>query len=95
MFANVPAHVEHHDFDELLAYLPAKDPPLHLYPWGFIMNSILVNPNKSSGPVRVIARMITEFAYEISVPFTDILNCFFKEGIFSSPVEEGDSCFLP
>ena len=28
----------------------------------------------------LIAKLIKEFAYEISVPFTDILNCSFKEG---------------
>ena len=33
MFADVSAHVPPLDFDELPAYLPAKDPSPHLYPW--------------------------------------------------------------
>ena len=81
MFADVSAHVPPLDFDELPAYLPAKDPPPHLYPWEVYNELRKINPNKSSGPDGVSARLIKEFAYEISVPFTDILNCSFKEGI--------------
>ena len=81
MFADVSVHVLPLDFDELPAYLPTKDPPPHLYPWEVYNELRKINPNKSSGPDGVSARLIKEFAYEISVPFTDILNCSFKEGI--------------
>ena len=69
------------DFGELPAYLPAKDPPPHLYPWEVYNEPRKINPNKSSGPDGVSARLIMEFAYEIIVPFIDILNGSFKEGI--------------
>ena len=81
MFADVSAHVPPLDFDELPAYLPAKDPPRHLYSWEVYNELRKINPNKSSGPDGVSARLIKAIAYEISVPFTDILNCSFKEGI--------------
>ena len=81
MFADVSAHVPPLDFDELPAYLPAKDQPPHLYTWEVYNELRKIKPIKSSGPDGVSARLIKEFAYEISVPFTDILNCSFKEGI--------------
>ena len=76
MFADVSAHVP-----PLPAYLPAKDPPPHLYPWEVYNELKKIIPNKSSGPDGVSARLIKDFAYDISVPFTDILYCSFKEGI--------------
>ena len=33
------------------------------------------NPNKATGPDGVPAKLVKEFAYELSVPLNDILNC--------------------
>ena len=81
IFTDVSAHVPPLDFDELPAFLPAKRLTPHLYPWEVYNELRKINPDKSRGPDRVSTRLIKEFAYEISVPFTDILNCSFKEEI--------------
>ena len=82
MFADVSAHLPPLDFDELPAYLPAKDPKPHLYPCEVYNELRKINPNKSIGPDGVSVRLIKEFAYEICVPLTDILNCSLRKGLF-------------
>ena len=46
------------------------------------MYSVLnkVNASKATGPDGIPPRLVKEFAYELSVPFTDILNCSYTEG---------------
>ena len=46
------------------------------------MYSVLkkINASKATGPDGIPPRLVKEFAYELSVPFTDILNCSYTEG---------------
>ena len=37
--------------------------------------------SKSAGPNQITPGIIKEFAYEFLIPFTNILNCSFSEGI--------------
>ncbi|XP_072050129.1 uncharacterized protein [Amphiura filiformis] len=77
MFANVSAHVPPLDFNELPAYLPSKEPPPHLYPWVVYNELKKINPNKSSGPDGVPAKLIKEFAYDVgTVVLTDFSKAF-------------------
>ena len=39
-----------------------------------------INASKATGPDGIPPRLVKEFAYELSVPFTDILNCSYSEG---------------
>ena len=41
----------------------------------------VVKTSKSSGPDGIPPKLIKEFAYELSSPLTDVLNCSFKEGV--------------
>ena len=89
MFAKVSAHVPPLDTSELPAYLPAKDPPPILHPWEVYSELMKINPNKSGGPDRIPGKIIKEFAYEMSIPLTDILNSSFAEGIVPSQWKQG------
>ena len=80
MFTSVSAGILSLNYAELPAYLSAHDPPPHLYPWEVYAELKKVNPTKSSGPNMISATIIKEFAYELSVPLTDILNPSFAEG---------------
>ena len=66
---------------KLPAYLPAKDPSPQLYPWEVYSELKKINPTKSGGPDKIPGKIVKEFAYELSIPFTDILNASFTEGI--------------
>ena len=80
MFAGVSAGIPPLNYAELPTYLPAKDPPPCLYPWEVYSELKKVNPSKSGGPDMIPAKIIKEFAYELSVPLTDILNSSLAEG---------------
>jgi hypothetical protein len=65
----------------LEAYLPAIAPPPSLYPWDVYAELSKVKANKASGPDGISPRLIREFAYELSTPLTDVLNCSYQEGV--------------
>ena len=67
------------DFSKLPAYLPAEEPP-QLYPWEVFAELGKLKAAKSAGPDQIPPRLLKEFAYELSVPLTDILNSSFLEG---------------
>ncbi|XP_072051828.1 uncharacterized protein [Amphiura filiformis] len=81
MFASVSAHIEPLVLAKLPAYLPAKNPVPHLYPWDVYSELKKVNPSKAGGPDGFKPQLVREFAYELSIPLTDILNSSYKEGI--------------
>ena len=63
-----------------LLFLPARDLPPCLYPWNVYSVLKKINASKATGPDGIPPRLVKEFAYELSVPFTDILNCSYTEG---------------
>ena len=89
MFTKVSAHVPPLNTAELPAYLPAKDPPPHLYPWEVYSELKKINPTKSGGPNKIPGKIVKEFAYELSIPLTNILNASFTEGIVPTQWKRG------
>ena len=89
MFAGISAHIPPLNYNELPSYLPAKSPPPLLQPWDVYSELMKVNPTKSGGPDLIPAKIIREFAYELSVPLTDILNLSFAEGIVPTQWKKG------
>ena len=65
-------------FGILEAYLPAKDSPPSLYPWDVYAELRKVKFTKATGPDGISPKLVKEFAYELSSPLTDILNCSYK-----------------
>ena len=62
----------------LPAYLPCTKPP-KVPPWEVFNELSKIQPGEACGPDGIPARLIKMFAYELSVPFCDILNCTFAE----------------
>ena len=79
-FVNVSASMAPLDYSNLPAFLPARDLPPCLYPWNVYSVLKKINASKATGPDGIPPRLVKEFAYELSVPFTDILNCSYTEG---------------
>ena len=82
MFTSVSAGIPSLNYAELPAYLPVQDPPPHLYPWEAYAELKKVNPTKSGGPDMIPAKIIKEFAYELSLPLYQnwYSNSSFAEG---------------
>ena len=80
-FAQVSEGLDPLDFSKLPAHLPAEEPPHgQLYPWEVFAELGKLKAAKSAGPDQIPPRLLKEFAYELSVPLTDILNSSFLEG---------------
>ena len=79
-FVNVSSGMDQFDYCKLPAYLPAKSLPPCLYPWNVYSVLKKINASKATGPDGIPPRLVKEFAYELSVPFTDILNSSYIEG---------------
>ena len=82
-------HVPPLNTAELPAYLPAKDPPPQLYPWEVHSELKKINPIKSGGPDKIPGKIVKEFAYELSIPLTNILNASFTGGIVPTQWKTG------
>ncbi|XP_072042807.1 uncharacterized protein [Amphiura filiformis] len=80
-FVQVSSHMTPLDLCNLETYLPAIDSPPLLYPWDVYAELSKVKASKACGPDGVSPRLIKEFAYELSIPVTDILNCSYHEGV--------------
>ena len=75
-----------------LMILPAKDPPPQLYPWEVYSELKKINPIKSGGPDKIPGKIVKEFAYELSIPLTNILNASFTEGIVPTQWKKVSLC---
>ena len=80
-FVKVSSSIPPLNLGVLGAYLPAKEPPPSLYPWDVYAELRKVKSTKASGPDGISPKLVNEFAYELSSPVTDILNCSYKEGV--------------
>ena len=67
------------DFSKRPAYLPAEQPP-QLYPREVFAERGKLKAAKSAVPDQIPPRLLKEFAYELSLPLTDILNSSVLEG---------------
>ena len=80
-FVSIGSDIRPLDVQELPAFLPASTPVPMLYPWEVYNKLSKLNTKKAGGPDGISAKLIREFAYEISIPLTDILNSSFSEGV--------------
>ena len=64
-----------------------------LFPWEVYEKLSKIKHTKASGPDMIPPKLVKEFAYELSWPLTDILNCSFKEGIV--PVQWKKAIVVP
>lgn len=80
-FVNISSHIEPLNFRSLPAYLPSNDRTPVLYDWDVYKELKEIKTSKSSGPDGIPSKLIKEFAYELSGPLTDVLNCSYREGI--------------
>ena len=80
-FVKVSSNIPPLDLGVLEAFLPAKEPPPSLYPWDVYAELRKVKSTKATGPDGISPKLVKEFAYELSSPLTDILNCSYKEGV--------------
>lgn len=83
-FVSVSSGLAPLDFSDLPVYLPAFKPPPCLYPWDVYNVLRKLNVTKATGPDGIPPRLVKEFAYELSKPFTDILNSSYVHGIVPS-----------
>ena len=60
------------------AYSPSKEPHHH---WDVYTELRKVKSAKATVPEEISPKLVTEFAYELSSPVTDILNCLYKERV--------------
>lgn len=81
MFTNVSAHIDPLDMSKLPTYLPAETPAPQLNPWEVYSELKKVKASKATGPDGVKPQLVKEFAYELSIPLTDILNSSYVEGV--------------
>ena len=80
-FVSVSSHIEPLNISTLPAYLPVDDTPPTLHPWEVYKELKAIKSSKASGPDGIPPKLIKEFAYELSSPLTDVLNCSFREGV--------------
>ena len=56
-----------------------------MLPWHQVAHATAIlkaiKSSKASGPDGIPPKLIKEFAYELSSPLTDVLNCSFREGV--------------
>ena len=69
------------DRSSLPTCLPAAEPCPTVYEWNVYDRLKSLNRRKAGGPDGIPAKLIREFAYELSYPLTDILNSSYQHGI--------------
>ena len=80
-------------FHELPAYLPSHEPPPQVEPWEVYNELKRISVSKSGGSDNLPDRILKEFAYELSIPVTDIINTSFSQGIV--PVQWKQAKIVP
>ena len=78
-FVSIASDIPPLDRTKLPSYLPARLCPL-LEPWEVFKELKAVNPSKACGPDRISGRLIKEFALELCVPLTKIINSSYQSG---------------
>ncbi|XP_003724581.1 uncharacterized protein LOC100889924 [Strongylocentrotus purpuratus] len=77
-FANVNVDIPELHLRDLPSYLPAQTPPPHVQPWEVMSELKKIKPGKSSGPDGIPGRLVREFACELSIPLSGILNASYQ-----------------
>ncbi|KAI8519532.1 hypothetical protein Bbelb_027890 [Branchiostoma belcheri] len=77
--SNITSSLPPLDTSRLPAYLPASQPPKVMV-WDMYHKLRHIRIRKAAGPDNVTARLIKEYAYELSQPLTLIMNSSLAEG---------------
>ncbi|XP_071498215.1 uncharacterized protein [Diadema antillarum] len=78
-FIDVAKDIDKLDLTSLPSFLPTAQPIPLVQPWEVHRELRSINPRKASGPDGIPAKIITEFAYELSNPLTHLINASFNE----------------
>ena len=81
-FISVNADIPTLNSPSLPVYLCSHDDPPTIFSHQACKKLLNLNPNKSSGPDHIPARIVKEFAYEFADPLTDIFKRFLSTGVF-------------
>ena len=80
-FASVADDLPLIDTTQLPAYRPSLFPPPNVQYWDVYRELKQIKCGKSGGPDKIPARLIREFAYELTTPLTHIFNTSLELGI--------------
>ncbi|XP_054755282.1 uncharacterized protein LOC129261248 [Lytechinus pictus] len=80
-FVNIASDIPRLDTSSLPSFLPADRPLPLIQPWEVYRELKAINQRKAPGPDGISARLVKEFAYELSCPLTDILNASFSQSL--------------
>ncbi|KAI8494998.1 hypothetical protein Bbelb_269840 [Branchiostoma belcheri] len=83
------------DPEQLPAYRPVQSGPPEVSVWDTYNRLRRLKAGKASGPDQLSARILKEFACEISYPVTDIMNASFKEGFVPQAWKDATVVPLP
>ncbi|XP_072182186.1 uncharacterized protein [Diadema setosum] len=78
-FINVAKDIDKLNLTPLPSFLPTAQPTPLFQPWEVYRELRSINPRKASGPDSIPAKIITEFAYELSNPLTHLINASFND----------------
>lgn len=78
-FIDVAKDIDKLDRTALPSFLPAPAPMPLVQPWEIYDELKCLNPRKAPGPDGIPARLIAEFAYELSTPLTHVINSSFSQ----------------
>ena len=77
-FINVASDITKLDLATLPSFLPASAPIPLVQPWD-VYNELRYTNHRKAGPDGIPAKIIAEFAYELRVPVTHIINASFSQ----------------
>ncbi|KAI8518834.1 hypothetical protein Bbelb_020910 [Branchiostoma belcheri] len=80
---------------DLPAYLPAPAPPPVVSVWDMWNRLKSVKIDKATGPEGISPRIIREFAFELSLPLTDIMNASLCQGVVPDMFKDADVVPVP
>ena len=94
-FTSIAKDIPVLDMNNLPAYLPAPESCPSLQEWDVFNQLRRINSRKAGGPDGIPARIIQEFACELSKPMTDILNSSYQQGTVPSQWKQAIVVPLP
>ncbi|XP_071479390.1 uncharacterized protein [Diadema antillarum] len=92
-FVNVASDIPPLDTLHLPAFLPSREPCPLVQPWEVYRELKRIKPRTAPGPDGIPARLVREFALELSLPLTDIFNASFQQA--KVPERWKRACVVP
>ena len=80
-FLSVNADIPLLDISNLPSFLPASEPPPVISHVQVCKKLVKINSCKASVPDKLPARILKEFAFELSEPITRVFNASLSEGV--------------